>query len=220
MKPYFGLLRRKECLCLTWRGWLAMLAMVGLAFFGLLHGAYPFLATQESLPGGFLVFEGWAPDYVFDAVTNEFARNHYEKIYITGNPIEKGAPLCEYKNIAEVGAATLTKMGMDTNCFQAVPSPFVLRDRTYISAITLKKTLTAQGRLPAKLNIFTVGAHARRSRLLFEQVFGADATIGVIAFPSREFDEEHWWRSSPGVRIVMGELLAYGYARFIFTKPE
>ena len=95
-----------------------MLALVGLAFFGLLRGAYPFLATNESLPGGFLVFEGWAPDYVFDAVTNEFARNHYEtKIYITGNPIEKGAPLCEYKNIAAVGAATLTKMGMDTNCF-------------------------------------------------------------------------------------------------------
>lgn len=220
MEPYFGLIQRKECLRLTWRGRLLLLTLVMLVLFGLGHGVYPFLAAHESLPGGFLIVEGWAPDYVFDAVTNEFARNRYEKIYVTGNPIDKGAPLLEYKTAAELGAATLAKMGMDTNCFQAVPAPLVQQDRTYTSALTLKKTLAAQGKLPAKLNIVTLGAHARRTRMLFERAFDTNAVIGVIAFPCRDFDEEHWWRSSPGVRTVMSELFAYGYARFIFTRPE
>ena len=220
MKPFFGLAQRRECFCLTWRGRLAVLALVALALFGALRAAHPFLAIHDSQPGGFLIVEGWAPDYVFDAVTNEFAQNHYEKIYITGTPIDKGAPLMEYKTAAELGAATLAKMGMDTNCFQAVPAPFVARDRTYASASTLKQTLAAQGQLPARLNILTLDAHARRTRMLFQQVFGADATIGILAIPCRDYDEAHWWSSSPGVRTVLGELLAYGYARFVFAKPE
>ena len=220
MKSYFSLLQRKERLCLTWRGRLAVLVLLALALFGAVRGIHPFLAVHESKPGGYLVVEGWAPDYVFETVTNEFAKNHYKKIYITGNPIDKGAPLMEYKSAAELGAATLAKMGMDTNCFEAVPAPFVARDRTYTSALTLKEKLAAEGKLPAKLNILTLDTHARRTRLLAEQVFGTNATIGVLAIPCRDYDGAHWWRSSPGVRIVMGELLAYGYARFIFTKPE
>jgi hypothetical protein len=220
MKLFWGLLQRRECLCLTWRGRCAVLALAALALFGAVRGIHPFLAIHDSQPGGFLILEGWAPDYVFDVATNEFARNHYAKIYVTGNPIDKGAPLVEYKTAAELGAATLAKMGLDTNCFQAVPAPFVARDRTYTSALTLKKLLAAQGQLPARLNILTLDAHARRTRLLFQQVFGADATIGILAIPCRDYDEVHWWRSSPGVRTVMGELLSYGYARFLFAKPE
>ena len=218
---YFGgLLQRRECLCLTWRGRLVGLALVALALVGAVRGIHPFLAIHDSQPGGFLIVEGWAPDYVFELATNEFARNHYAKLYITGNPIDKGAPLVEYKTAAEMGAATLAKMGMDTNCFQAVPAPYVARDRTYTSALALKKKLADQGLLPARLNILTLDTHARRTRLLFQQVFGADATIGILAIPCRDYDDVHWWRSSPGVRTVMGELLAYGYARFLFTKPE
>ncbi len=220
MKTFFGLLRRKECLCLTWRGRFVVLALVALALLGFVRGIHPFLAIHDSQPGGFLVVEGWAPDYVFDVVTNEFATHHYAKIYVTGNPIDKGAPLMEYKTAAELGAATLAKMGLDTNCFEAVPAPFVARDRTYTSALTLKKKLAAEGKLPAKLNVITLDAHSRRTRLLVQQVFGADATIGILAIPCRDYDEAHWWRSSPGVRTVMGELLAFGYARFVFTKPD
>jgi len=215
-----GLLQRRECLCLTWRGRLAVLALVALGFFGAVRGIHPFLAIHDSQPGGFLIVEGWAPDYVFEVATNEFARNHYAKLYVTGNPIDKGAPLMEYSTAAELGAATLAKMGMDTNCFQAVPAPFVARDRTYTSALTLKKMLAAHGLLPARLNILTLDTHARRTRLLFQQAFGAEATIGILAIPCRDYDEVHWWRSSPGVRTVMGELLSYGYARFVFAQPE
>jgi len=215
-----GLLQRREGYGLTWRGRLAVLALVALALFGAVRGVHPFLAIHDSQPGGFLIVEGWAPDYVFEVATNEFARNHYAKLYVTGNPIDKGAPLVEFKTAAELGAATLAKMGMDTNSFQAVPAPFVERDRTYTSALALKKKLAAQGLLPARLNILTLDTHARRTRLLFHQVFGADATIGMLAIPSRDYDDVHWWRSSPGVRAVMGELLSYGYARLVFSKPE
>ena len=42
----------------------------------------------------------------------------------------------------------------------------------------------------------------------------------MVAIPANDFDERHWWRSSQGVRIVIGEVLAYGYARLLFHPPE
>lgn len=220
MKFFWGLLQRRECVCLTWRARLLLLAGLALLLFGLLHGTYPFLATHESHPGGFLIVEGWAPDYVFEAATNEFARNHYERILVTGGPLDKGSPLMAYKTTAEVGAATLVGMGLPTNCIQAITAPFVPRDRTYQSALILKQKLAAEGKLPANLNIITLGAHARRTQMLFQRVFLNDATIGILAIPSRDFDAKQWWRNSAGVRTIMSELFAFGYARFIFTKPE
>jgi hypothetical protein len=34
----------------------------------------------------------------------------------------------------------------------------------------------------------------------------------VIAANDQTYDANHWWRSSNGVRDVMGELIAYVYA--------
>ena len=33
----------------------------------------------------------------------------------------------------------------------------------------------------------------------------------------RDYDPRHWWKSSQGVRSVLDEMIAYGYARFLFS---
>ena len=85
-----------------------------------------------------LVVEGWAPDYMLEAAIAEFKRNHYARLFVTGIPLEQGAPLSEYKNYAYLGAATLLKLGLSTNDVQAVPTPLTRRDRTYAMALSLK----------------------------------------------------------------------------------
>ena len=65
-------------------------------------------------------------------------------------------------------------------------------------------------------HLITEGAHGRRSRLLFQRALGSGVTVGVTSVPSSAYDPEHWWKFSAGVREVVGELLAYGYARFLF----
>jgi len=70
------------------------------------------------------------------------------------------------------------------------------------------------------VNLVTTGPHARRSRLLFEKALGRDFTVGVLSVPGRDFDAQHWWRSSQGVRVVTGEMIAYCYVRFFFRPNE
>src|ERR1041384_2949097 len=119
----WGLLRHRSCLIPTWRGWLLLLLGVVLLFVVALRSAYPFLALTEPLPGGVLVVEGWATDDTLQEVVTEFRRNHYEKLYVAGGPLDFGSFLSEYRTYAERGAASLTKMGLATNEVQAVPAP-------------------------------------------------------------------------------------------------
>jgi hypothetical protein len=54
---------------------------------------------------------------------------------------------------------------------------------------------------------------------LYEKAFGKDVKVGVVALEDRYYEADHWWRSSEGVREILGESIAYIYARFFFS-PE
>jgi hypothetical protein len=71
----------------------------------------------------------------------------------------------------------------------------------------------------APINVVTLGTHARRTRFLYREAFGKDSEVGVICVPDRGFDLRFWWRSSQGVRTVLGEAIAYFYARGIAIQP-
>ena len=219
-RAFWGLLSRRPCLVPTLRGWLVLAATLAAVVITGARALGPFLTTNDPLPGGVLVIEGWAPDYAMEAAIAEFRRNHYDKLFVTGIPLEQGAPLSEYKTYAELGAAVLVKLGLDTNAVQAVPAPGVRQDRTYSMAMALRNWLRDHGMSPAKVNLMTLGPHARRSRLLFEKALGNEVAVGITSIPSRDFDPAHWWRSSAGVRDVIGETLAYGYARLLFRPPR
>jgi hypothetical protein len=149
----------------------------------------------------------------------EYLRGPYDCIYVTGGPIEEGAPLSEYKSFAERGAAVLVKLGMNTNAIMAVPAPLVTQDRTYRSAMALKDWCHKHGSAPTKINLMTVGPHARRSRLLFAKVF-RESTVGVISLPPNDYEPGQWWHSSAGVRTVCSEIFAYAYVRLFFRVPN
>jgi hypothetical protein len=70
------------------------------------------------------------------------------------------------------------------------------------------------------INVMTADVHARRTSLLFHEAFGDGVTVGIIAVPNPDYDSRRWWRYSEGVREVIGESIAYGYARFLFAPPR
>jgi hypothetical protein len=147
-------------------------------------------------------------------------RHHYRRLYVTGGSLEIGGHLSEYKTYAELGAATLVRMGMSKSAIEAVPAPSVQRDRTYTSAVALRNRLHQQTSHEAGINLVSVGAHARRSRLLFQKAFGEDLRVGIIAIENRGYDPKCWWKSSSGVRTVVDELIAYIYALVVFPFVE
>jgi hypothetical protein len=66
------------------------------------------------------------------------------------------------------------------------------------------------------INVLTEDAHARRTRLLYHKAFGKSVTVGIIGVANPDYDSTQWWRYSDGVREVIGESIAYIYARFFF----
>ncbi len=215
-----GLLGRQELLVPTRRGWLLLVLVTGCLALVLIRSIQPFLAVSAPVTGGLLVAEGWLADYALQAAVDEYQRGAYEGFYVTGLPLEKGAPLSEYRTHAELGAAIVTKLGLAPNEVHAVPAPDVRQDRTYASAVALKQWLAQQGLAVPALTVVSVGAHARRTRLLYEQAFGAGTEIGIIAVPDRDYEPHRWWAASSGVRDVVDETVAYLYARFIFRAPN
>lgn len=196
---------------------LATLAAVAVVVVGNLH---PFLAVTAPVSGEVLVVEGWAPDYAFEEAVAEFKRHHYKTLYVTGGPLEQGSHLSEYKTYAELGVAILIRKGLNNDAVLAVPSPPVRQDRTHAAAMALNGWLRQHNAMPASLNVMSLGAHARRSWLLFEKVLGGKTRVGIIAVEDRDYDPKRWWRTSQGVRLVADEMLAYCYARFVFSPPK
>jgi uncharacterized SAM-binding protein YcdF (DUF218 family) len=214
------LFRRREVPLPTWRGLLLILVVTAGLGTLLVRNLHRFLAVDQPLPGGVLVVEGWTSDQAFAEAARRMNHGDFSRLFVTGGPLEAGATLSEYKTYAQLGTAVLMRSGMNTNLLTAVPSPWVRQDRTFTCAVTLRQWFRQQHENPAQVTILTSGAHARRSRLLFQQAFGKGTAVGVIAVPPEDYDPARWWTSSQGVRVVIGELLAYGYARVVFRPPR
>lgn len=211
-----GLLCRRSCLVPTFRGWIAVILFLTLLGVVTVRELHPFLAVSHPIHDGILVVEGWVPDYALEVAVETYKRDHYDKIYVTGGPLETGTYLSAYQTYAQLGAATLMKLGLNSNVVQAIPAPWVRQDRTFTAAVALKKWLSEHGIASQRIHLLTEGPHTRRSRLLYQKAMGKDVFIGTTAIPLREYDPKHWWHYSGGVRVVIGESLAYLYARFLF----
>ena len=210
------LFKKREITIPTWRGWLLIAFITIPLFVGGCRELHPFLAVTDSRSGEIFVVEGWASDSVLQLAMQEVKTNRYTMVCVTGGPIDVGAPLFEYKTYAERGAAILQGLGMETNLLRAVPAPRVKQDRTYISAVSLKRWLDVQGISPKRVNILTQGPHARRSWLMFKQALGNDVEVGVISALPADYEPSEWWRTSAGVRSTIGELLGYVYIKVFF----
>jgi uncharacterized SAM-binding protein YcdF (DUF218 family) len=110
--------------------------------------------------------------------------------------------------------------GIHEEFLQRVPRRTMDRDRTYSSAVELRNWFREHNLSVQSINVVTEGVHARRTRLLFQEAFGNSVAVGVIAIPNPDYEARHWWRYSEGVREVIGEIVAYIYARFFYYPSE
>lgn len=212
-----GLFSLRERWGLSARGWLALVGCgVGVAAFVLL-GAYPFLAVTERVITPVLVVEGWVDIHGIKAGVEEFHRGGYERVFVTGGPVRGlGGYLNDQSTAAGVSASRLKQAGVPPEKVQATPARQTARDRTYVSAVALRDWCAANGVKLTRINVLTQDVHARRTRLLFQKALGSQVEVGIIAVPHVDYDASRWWRYSEGVRSVIGEIIAYGYARFLF----
>lgn len=211
---------RKERWALSWPA-KAAVCVAALAFLCLgARRIHPFLAGSNPLAGPLLVVEGWIPPYTLPEVARQFRSASYDQVlvvrpmYNVGDKYESGQYAADY--IAE----HLALLGVPKDRLHTVFLEASHKDRTYLSALGTKTWLRQRGIKVNRMDVATLGPHARRSRLLFQKAFGKEVKIGVYAAQDRYYDPVHWWRSSEGIREVPFEALAYLYVRIFFHPSD
>lgn len=199
--------------------WLARLLIVVIIIgvsIGFAANLYPFLAPEGEPHEGLMVVEGWIHDFALDEAVIMYRAGNYSKIVCTGVPIETGSYIQEFKSYPEMTAARLKKMGINPAEIVVAVADYEKKDRTYLAAVALRQAFMAYNIEETNLHLITTGPHGRRSRMLFQKAMGDDYNIGITCLDEYTYNQKDWYTCSEGVRSVLGELIAYTYAKLVF----
>ncbi|KMP12152.1 hypothetical protein UR09_01760 [Candidatus Nitromaritima sp. SCGC AAA799-A02] len=213
----FRLTTIRERRILTPLGWGTVFLVIGTLVLSIILNIYSFLAPTQPVQGDILVVEGWLPEYALDWVRKKFQNENRQLLVVTGGKLTVGYHLSKYKTWAHLGAETLREQGIRAEKILSIPSPDVQKDRTYATAVEVKKRLAEKSLTPQSIDVISFGPHSRRTWLMFKTVFQPQVQVGIIAIEPREYDSSRWWVSSAGVRTMISEVIAYLYARLIFS---
>jgi hypothetical protein len=138
---------------------------------------------------------------------------------ITGVPITQWSFSSPYSNMADASAKSMRMLLFRDSIYTVSIPSTIVRDRTYSTAVALKMSMET-GDIPFKyFDLYTVGAHARRSHLMFSKAF-PDFNIGMVTDTDDSYDPPVWYKTSYGFRIVSSELISYLYSRVFFYPVE
>lgn len=201
---------------LTWLGWLLVILLVIGAFCTFVLNLYPFLAPDKPPKHGIMVVEGWIHDFALDEAVFMYRDGDYSKIICTGIPVEIGSYIQNFDSYPEMTKARLIHLGVPEEDIVVTVADESEKDRTYRSAEAMREAIIAYNIKGKDLHLVTVGPHGRRSRMLFQKALGNDYNIGITCLDPGFYAPETWFTCSEGVRSVIGEFIAYGYAKIFF----
>jgi hypothetical protein len=212
-----GIVVRKERWGLSWPGRLLSLGVFVILVVFLVLTIHPFLAVTTRVNSDVLVVEGWLHPYAIRAAAEEYKSGSYQRVYTTGGPVVgNGRYVNDYQTSASVAAGLLRNAGVPPESVQMAPCRVVGRERTYNSATALRDWFRDHNLAIRSFNVLTEDCHARRTQLLYQQAFGRKVNVGIISVSNPDYDPRYWWRYSDGVREVIGESIAYTYAKAFF----
>lgn len=202
---FVKLVKKKELWVPTCWGWvLIVLAIFGMAA-GYMRNIDSFLSVSEPVQAQILAVEEWIPPYAIESAASEFKEDGYDILVVLGQDRRWVVPI-------------LKEVGVDEKRIVKVPVQPVVKDRTFAYAVALRNWLLASGMSAKTVNVFTLGVHARRSRLLFRKALGPDFTVGIISCADPYYDPKQWWESSEGFKTVIDETIAYIYTQLFLLK--
>lgn len=210
------LTKKKECTVLTWPAKIIIFVAFTCTFLFVLIKIPLFLSLNSPVNGKYLVLDGIMPDYSIQRAIEIFNNQNYTTVVATGSKLEAGYFFSEKSTMAELTYATFLELGFDSTKIIVLPEGDILKDRTYTSALSLKEYFEKNQITNAEVDILAIGCHARRSKMLFKLALGDNYKVGVYSVPDDSFNINEWWKTSRGVRSVIGESIAYFYAKLFF----
>ena len=219
------LVRRRTFWVPTLAGWLGLFVLIGTLVSLWWFQGESFLAKTLRQPAEVLVVEGWIGIEGVKAAKTEFDQGGYEYIVATSGLSGNVWDLRRW-TLASEAEELLLRAGLPKDrVILAIPRE-TDEHRTYESALASRQALAARGIHPRAINVFTLGVHARRSRLVYAKVFSAETPTGVIAWTPTHSTDERWWRSSSRAGDFLKETVGYllellfDSGRGFTSKPE
>jgi len=211
-----SLMRRHQIWLPTVWGWLALSLVCAATLLFAVRNVYPFLAPQRPVGARLLVVEGWMPVEELDQALRLVQAGGYERVLTSGGPTEDGFEREEAKTYAERARTYLVRRGLPADLVVAIPAPDTEQDRTYLNAVMARDWVTQSGVRVDALDVFSSGAHSRRTWLLHSIVFGPRVRVGIISAKPDLYDATHWWRTSDGTKAVLTEGIAWLWTELFF----
>jgi hypothetical protein len=197
-------------------GCLAALLVLALGGVLAVRGIHPFLAPTEPVGARVLVVEGWIPDEEIDQVVDRIRAGNYERIVTTGGPVPRSFAPDGVASYADLSRNLLEARGVPKGSIVAVSAPASAQDRTFLSAVVVRDWMRAHAESPDALDLFSSGAHSRRSWRLFRLAFGPAVRVGILAARPRGYDPDAWWRTSLGAKTVLSETIGWAWTEIFF----
>jgi uncharacterized SAM-binding protein YcdF (DUF218 family) len=167
-----------------------------------------FLSITDRQPPEVLVVEGWIGPFGVRSAFDEFRNHGYKYVVATGGMSDQIWNDKRWSYALE-GEKQLLYLGVPrSQLIVAVPVE-TESQRTYQSAIAVAKALRDANLHPESVNVFTMGVHARRSRLVFAKVLGPAYKVGAISWLPSLYLHENWRSSSEHAVDFLKESVGY-----------
>jgi uncharacterized SAM-binding protein YcdF (DUF218 family) len=208
--PRLRLARRREIWCPTLLGSFCVALLLIIPMIWWCNSGESILSLTRRLPADVLVVEGWIGRDGVRAAGQEFEQRGYRYIVPTGGLTSArwGEVRWSYADIAE---QELIRSGIARDRIIVAPARETESRRTYESAKAVWRALQARGIQPKALNVFTLGPHAMRSRLVFAKVNGPQTAVGVVGWIPSDYEGVPWWRSSERAKDFVTETGGYAF---------
>ena len=204
------LFQRRSIWWPTLPGWAFFFITLGMPFLIWCFQGESFLSQTERQPADTLVVEGWIGIEGIRAAKLEFEHGGYRYIVATGGM--SGNPWDTRQwSLAIEAEELLLRLGLARDQVILAKPPDVQSHRTFASAVAVWRNLHARGIQTKSVNLFTRGAHARRSRLVFAKVLQPETKVGVISWNPPGYDAGPWWKSSDRALELLKETVGVLY---------
>lgn len=198
-------------LCLLLVSPIALWCFGGEAFFG---------RTSRQAEAEVLVVEGWIGTEAVRAAAAEFLKQGQRYVVATGGLTSDRWSERRW-SYADMTGRELIRCGVPADRVIYAQARTTDVNRTYEMALAAWEALDTRHIQPKAVNVFTHSVHARRSRLVFQRVFGDAAEVGVVAWQPPGFGTGAWWRSSQRASDLVKESAAFAYeALFHSGRPR
>ena len=214
-----ALFRRRNLVLPTLLGWIVILAILVLIVDILFRNLALFLTVNQPVGADYLVVEAWMNKVELDQGLAYFEDNNFSKVLLVGGPIGNDFYGIDV-NYAERAAAYLMTQGLPEENTAIIRAPYSTQNRTFLNAVMVREWFKQQGISVTRLDVFSSSVHTRRSRNLYQQAFGNQVAIGIIASQPSNFDPAHWWKSSASGKGVAVEFASWALTKCCFNAES